>query len=81
MKAKILAYALLALILTTIHLADAQQPQKVARIGYLTTQPTALDSDRSRSFVGHCMSSVTSKDRTFRWSTEVGKASLIGLLG
>jgi hypothetical protein len=26
MKAKILVYALLALILTTIHLAEAQQP-------------------------------------------------------
>jgi putative tryptophan/tyrosine transport system substrate-binding protein len=46
MKAKILVYALPALILTTIHLAMAQQPAKVAGIGYLTTQPTALDSGR-----------------------------------
>jgi putative tryptophan/tyrosine transport system substrate-binding protein len=44
MKAKILLYVLPALILTTIHLAEAQQ--KVVRIGYLTTQPAALDSDR-----------------------------------
>jgi ABC-type uncharacterized transport system substrate-binding protein len=36
MKAKILAYVLSALILTTIHLAEAQQPAKVARIGYLS---------------------------------------------
>ncbi len=36
MKAKILVYALLALILTTIHLADAQQPIKVPRIGYVS---------------------------------------------
>ena len=28
MKAKILVYALLALILATIHLAEAQQPKK-----------------------------------------------------
>ena len=28
MKAKILVYALPALILTTIHLAEAQQPQR-----------------------------------------------------
>jgi len=35
MKAKIPAYALPALILTTIHLAEAQQPKKVYRIGYL----------------------------------------------
>jgi putative tryptophan/tyrosine transport system substrate-binding protein len=36
MRAKILFYALSALILTTIHLADAQQPKKIARIAYLT---------------------------------------------
>jgi putative tryptophan/tyrosine transport system substrate-binding protein len=37
MKAKILVYALPALILTTIHLAKAQQPKvKVARVGYLS---------------------------------------------
>jgi putative ABC transport system substrate-binding protein len=35
MKARILVYALLALILTTIHLADAQQTKKVPRIGFL----------------------------------------------
>ena len=35
MKAKILVYALLALILTTIHLAEAQQPAKVRKIGVL----------------------------------------------
>jgi len=35
MKAKFLPYALLALILTTIHLAEAQQPKKVPRIGVL----------------------------------------------
>jgi putative ABC transport system substrate-binding protein len=33
MRAKILAYALPALILATIHLAEAQQPKKVWRIG------------------------------------------------
>jgi putative ABC transport system substrate-binding protein len=36
MKAKLLAYALPALILANIHLADAQQPKKIPRIGYLT---------------------------------------------
>ena len=35
MKAKILVYALLALILATIHIAQAQQPGKILRIGYL----------------------------------------------
>jgi putative ABC transport system substrate-binding protein len=36
MKAKILVYALSALILATIHLAEAQQPRKVPRIGYVS---------------------------------------------
>jgi putative tryptophan/tyrosine transport system substrate-binding protein len=35
MKAKILVYALLALILATIHPAEAQQPVKIPRIGML----------------------------------------------
>jgi putative tryptophan/tyrosine transport system substrate-binding protein len=35
MKAKILVYALLALILTSIHIAEAQQQAKISRIGYL----------------------------------------------
>jgi putative tryptophan/tyrosine transport system substrate-binding protein len=37
MKAKIVAYALLALIITTIHLAEAQQPTKIPRIGYVSS--------------------------------------------
>jgi putative ABC transport system substrate-binding protein len=36
MKAKILFYALPALILATIHLAEAQQPKNVPRLGYLS---------------------------------------------
>ena len=36
MKAKILVYALLALIRATIHLAEAQQAKKIPRIGFLT---------------------------------------------
>ena len=41
MKAKILFYALPALILATIHLVEAQQPGKVARIGYLDDSTTS----------------------------------------
>jgi putative tryptophan/tyrosine transport system substrate-binding protein len=42
MKAKILVYAVLALVLAVIQLAEAQQPKKVPRIGYLIgTSPTA----------------------------------------
>jgi putative ABC transport system substrate-binding protein len=42
MKAKILVYALLALILTTIHPVEAQQPKKVWRIGILTPDPISV---------------------------------------
>lgn len=35
MKARIIAYALLTVILGFLPPADAQQPEKVARIGYL----------------------------------------------
>ena len=47
MKAKILVYALTALILAAIHLAEAQQPKKVLRIGYLTGADAATESTRS----------------------------------
>ena len=43
MKAKILVYALPALILATIHLAEAQQGAKDIRIGYLD-EGTAVGS-------------------------------------
>ena len=47
MKAKILVYALPALILATIHLADAQQAKKVFRIGYLSGTDRATDAPRA----------------------------------
>jgi hypothetical protein len=43
MRAKILVYALSALILASIHVAEARQTGKVARIGYLD-QSTASGS-------------------------------------
>ena len=47
MKAKILVYALPALIFTIIHLAEAQQPKKVPRIGYLSSGDPTSESPRS----------------------------------
>ena len=46
MNSKILIWLIATVLLTNVSIAEAQQPQKVARIGYLTTQPTALDSGR-----------------------------------
>src|SRR5215831_17410926 len=50
MKAKLLAYALLALILTTIHLAEAQQAKKVPRVGYLTAVSLSANAARIETF-------------------------------
>src|SRR5262245_28874661 len=44
MKAKILLCALPVLILATIHLAEAQQPSKIPRIGYLSRDLHPSDS-------------------------------------
>jgi putative tryptophan/tyrosine transport system substrate-binding protein len=49
MKAKIFVYALPALILATIHLAEAQQPGKVARIGFLTGGSHSTNPDRNET--------------------------------
>ena len=50
MKAKIFAHALLALILTTIHVAQAQQSRKVPRIGFLVAQSASSFSMRNEAF-------------------------------
>jgi putative ABC transport system substrate-binding protein len=50
MKAKILVYALPALILTTIHLAEAQQAKKVPRIGLLLTSSQSFNLPRIDAF-------------------------------
>ena len=49
MKAKLLVYALPALILATIHLAAAQQPKKVPRLGLLVS--SSSDSPRRDAFL------------------------------
>jgi ABC-type uncharacterized transport system substrate-binding protein len=50
MRAKILVYALLAFILATIHLAEAQQPTNIPRIGYLSTAIPDVESPRVEAF-------------------------------
>ena len=51
MKAKNLVYALLAFILGTAHLAQAQQPKKVFRIGYLSSRSPATESARAEGIL------------------------------
>jgi ABC-type uncharacterized transport system substrate-binding protein len=50
MKAKILVYAFLALILATIHLAEAQQPTRVPRIGFLFGGSPSGNAGRIEAF-------------------------------
>ena len=50
MKAKILVYALPALILTTIHLTEAQQTAKVPKIGYLNAGSPSTNPARIEAF-------------------------------
>jgi len=50
MKAKILVYALPALILTAIHIAEAQQSIKIPRIGFLVVPSRSFFADRMESF-------------------------------
>src|SRR5262245_8970406 len=50
MKAKILVYALPALILATLHVAEAQQPKKISRIAYVTAAPLSAMEYRIEAF-------------------------------
>ena len=50
MKAKLLVYVLPALILATVHLAEAQQPKKVPRIGVLFASTPSANSRRLEAF-------------------------------
>jgi len=50
MPAKILLLALAALVLPNTQLAEAQQPKKVPRIGYLSQFDPATESARSEPF-------------------------------
>src|SRR5262245_11500784 len=60
MKTKILFYALPALILTTIHLAEAQQARKIPWIGYLASAGFGPSS----AFIQDCKISAMSRART-----------------
>src|SRR5215813_14078107 len=50
MRAKILVYALAALILAIVHIAQAQQPKKVPRIGLLSTGSPSSSKEEIEPF-------------------------------
>ena len=49
MRTKIISFLLATLLLVSIHLAEAQQPKKVSRIGYLVSSDPATESTRSEA--------------------------------
>jgi putative ABC transport system substrate-binding protein len=72
MNKKFWLFTLLFLVAGT--LAQAQQPKKVPRIGYLTASTPAAQCPAARHYVKGCVSLVTSRDRTlqfeFRYAEE-----------
>jgi len=81
MRAKILVYALPALILATIHLAEAQQPKKVPRIGFLLATSPGPDP-RIEGFRQGLreLAYVEGKNIAIEWRYAEGKEDLVPTL-
>ncbi|HKC94768.1 MAG TPA: ABC transporter substrate-binding protein [Nitrospira sp.] len=75
MKAKILVYALPALIVATIHAAEAQQPKKVPLIGFLVVPSRAFFANRIESFEQglHSLGYVEGKNIVIEYRYAEGK--------
>src|SRR5262245_31417973 len=71
MRAKILAYALPALVLTTIHLAEAQS-KKVPRIGYLSSGSASIRTEAFRQGLRE-LGYVEGKNITIEYRDAEGK--------
>ena len=75
MQAKILVYALLALILATIHLVEAQQPPKVTRLGFLIATSPSTEKSRLEAFLQGMrdLGYVEGKNLVIEWRYAEGK--------
>ena len=78
MRKKITGLALGALLFVLCFPAEAQQPQRVFRIGYLSSTDRAGDH---RGYGRRCARLVTSKDKTSLLSTATLTTSSIASLG
>jgi putative ABC transport system substrate-binding protein len=67
MKAKILVYALPGLILATIHLAEAQQPTKVPKIGWLGARPASAGGQETLRHMLRDLGYVEGKNIAFEY--------------
>ena len=70
MKKKVTLVMLAALILACFQLAEAQQPKKVSRIGYLAAGDPLVSLPVPRHFGWLCAHLAISKDRTSLSSTD-----------
>ena len=74
----ILWIPLCALLLALGVPVDAQQPKKIARLGYLAAVSAAADAPRRRHFGKVYAISATLRDRTFSLSSDMRAAVLGG---
>src|SRR5262245_23005830 len=77
-KAKVLCFALCAMLFALCGSAEAQQPAKIQRIGYLSAFEPAASPPVPSQFGWRCVS--LAKDRTSPPSTDTLRGSGIGIL-
>ncbi len=79
MRKKSLVFVLLIVVLTSVHLANAQQPKKVPRIGFMSLQSQAAESARVEAFrqglrdLGY----IEGKTITIEWRWAMAKPELL----
>ena len=73
-KAAVSSILVVAMLLAVAVIAEAQQPAKVPRIGFLRTPPAA-SGPRRRHFAKGCASSAISKERISPSSTDMRRES------
>ena len=82
MREKIIGFALTAVILVSVHLAEAQQPAKIPRIGYLTASSLSVNPARIEAFrqglreLGY----IEGKNIVIEWRSSEGKADRLPAL-
>ena len=82
MTAKILIWLLATILLTTARPAEAQQPMKVPRIGFLTTTPLSANLARIEAFRQGLreLEYVEGKNIVIEWRFAEGKADRLPAL-
>ena len=79
MSKKAIVVLLVGLALASVHLAHAQEPAKISRIGYLAGTSAAGECLALRHFGKGCGHLAMSKGRTLPLSPDTRRASLISL--